>query len=253
MYHQYAPFFSEFRHKLAEGESLLYSWNVGMGVNFSALYAYYLASPLNWLLVLCPETLVIEFMTYMIVLKTGLSGLSMAYYLRRHCKTRNFGIAFFAIFYALSGYMAAYSWNIMWLDCIILFPLIMLGLEALIKEGKGLLYCLALGASILSKYYISIMTCIFMVLYFAALMAMERRRIEKKYIGRCGLFVLYSLLAGGLAALVLLPEIYALMLTASGQFNFPKLQDPYFSIFDMAARHMGNVETEIGLDHWPII
>ena len=72
MYHQYAPFFSEFRNKLAQGESLLYSWNVGMGVNFSALYAYYLASPLNWLLVLCPEKLVIEFMTYMIVLKTGL-------------------------------------------------------------------------------------------------------------------------------------------------------------------------------------
>ena len=126
MYHQYAPFFSEFRNKLAQGESLLYSWNVGMGVNFSALYAYYLASPLNWLLVLCPEKLVIEFMTYMIVLKTGLSGLSMAYYLRRHCRSQNFGIAFFAMFYALSGYMAAYSWNIMWLDCIILFPLIML-------------------------------------------------------------------------------------------------------------------------------
>ena len=46
---QYAPFFAEFRHKLADGGSLLYSWNVGMGVNFAALYAYYLASPLNWL------------------------------------------------------------------------------------------------------------------------------------------------------------------------------------------------------------
>lgn len=41
MYHQYAPFFAEFRHKLADGGSLLYSWNVGMGVNFAALYAYY--------------------------------------------------------------------------------------------------------------------------------------------------------------------------------------------------------------------
>lgn len=29
MYHQYAPFFSEFRHKLLSGESLLYSWDVG--------------------------------------------------------------------------------------------------------------------------------------------------------------------------------------------------------------------------------
>ncbi len=34
MYHQYAPFFSEFQYKLRTGGSLLYSWDVGMGVNF---------------------------------------------------------------------------------------------------------------------------------------------------------------------------------------------------------------------------
>ncbi len=253
MYHQYAPFFSEFRHKLANGESLLYSWNVGMGVNFSALYAYYLASPLNWLLFFCPAGLVIEFMTYMIVIKTGFCGLSMTYYLRKHCQTSDFGTAFFGVFYALSGYMAAYSWNIMWLDCIILFPLIMLGLEHLVREGKGLWYCLALGVSILSNYYISIMTCIFMVLYFIALLVMEREMTGKKLLGRYFLFAFYSLLAGGLAAAVLLPEVHALMTTASGKFKFPKLQDPYFSIMDMAARHIGNVESEIGLDHWPNI
>uniref|UniRef100_UPI000AD61C4B YfhO family protein n=1 Tax=Clostridium sp. NkU-1 TaxID=1095009 RepID=UPI000AD61C4B len=136
MYHQYAPFFSEFRYKLTHGGSLLYSWDIGMGVNFAALYAYYLASPLNWLLVLCPKNYVIEFMTYMIVFKIGLSGLSFSWYLRRHNRTMDFGVAFFGIFYALSGYMAAYSWNIMWLDCILLFPLIMLGLERLVKEKK---------------------------------------------------------------------------------------------------------------------
>ena len=144
MYHQYAPFFSEFQYKLTHGGSLLYSWDVGMGVNFSALYAYYLASPFNWLLILCPKGLVIEFMTCQIVFKIGLSGLTMAYYLRKHCRTRDFGVAFFGIFYALSGYMAAYSWNIMWLDCIILFPLIVLGLEHLVKDGKGMLYCITL-------------------------------------------------------------------------------------------------------------
>ena len=37
MYHQYAPFFSEFQYKLRHGGSLLYSWDVGMGVNFAAL------------------------------------------------------------------------------------------------------------------------------------------------------------------------------------------------------------------------
>ncbi|RGY99125.1 hypothetical protein DXA13_09120 [Clostridium sp. AM58-1XD] len=253
MYHQYAPFFSEFQYKLKHGESLLYSWDVGMGVNFSALYAYYLASPLNWLIWLCPKRFIIEFMTYSIVFKIGLSGMSFAYYLKRHCRTNDFGVGFFGIFYALSGYMAAYSWNIMWLDCILLFPLIMLGLERLVHEKKCGMYCIALGVSILSNYYISIMICLFMVLYFIALLIMEEKKPVKEYCINCLQFGIYSLLAGGLAAAVLLPEIYALQMTASGDFNFPKTYSAYFSIFDMLARHIGNVEVEIGLDHWPNI
>lgn len=35
----------------------------------------------------------------------------------------------FSTAYALSGFVAAYSWDIMWMDCILLFPLIMVGLE----------------------------------------------------------------------------------------------------------------------------
>ncbi len=45
MYHQYFPFLVEFYHKLKNGESLFFSWNTGIGSNFIALYAYYLASP----------------------------------------------------------------------------------------------------------------------------------------------------------------------------------------------------------------
>ncbi len=251
MYHQYAPFFSEFQHKLKTGGSLLYSWDVGMGVNFAALYAYYLASPLNWLILLCPKSLVIEFMTYSIVIKTGLCGLTMAYYLRKHCRTMDFGVAFFGIFYALSGYMAAYSWNIMWLDCIILFPLIMLGIESLVKDGKGLMYGLTLGLSIFSNYYISIMICIFMVVYFIALLILEEELDWENFVTCCFRFAFYSLLAGALAAIVLIPEVFALQMTASGDFSFPKTFTQYFPIFDMIARHIGNVESEIGLEHWP--
>ena len=253
MYHQYAPFFSEFQYKLTHGGSLLYSWDIGMGVNFSALYAYYLASPMNWLVALCPRQFLIEFMTVLIVIKTGLSGLSFTWYLRKHTGTREFGSCFFGIFYALSGYMAAYSWNIMWLDCILLFPVILFGLERLVKEKKGMVYCIALGLSILSNYYISIMVCIFMVIYAAVLVILYPPKKGKEFAATAGRFTLYSLLAGGLAAVVLLPEIYALQATASGNFDFPKTVSSYFSIFDMIARHMGNVQTEIGLDHWPNI
>lgn len=252
MYHQYAPFFAEFRHKLTHGGSLLYSWNVGMGVNFAALYAYYLASPFNWLLILCPQGLIIEFMTYWIVVKIGLSGLSMTYYLQKHYDKPCFGSAFFGIFYALSGYMAAYSWNIMWLDCIILFPLIMLGLERLVREKRWRLYCICLGLSILSNYYISIMICIFMVIYFIALFFLEKKSV-REWMVCIGQFSFASLIAGGLAGVILVPEVMALQATASGSSTFPKTFSSYFSIMDMIARHIGNVEVEIGLDHWPNI
>ena len=253
MYHQYAPFFSEFQYKLHHGGSLLYSWDVGLGINFSALYAYYLASPLNWLLLLCPKGLILEFMTYMIVVKIGLAGVAMCWYLRQRFPKQTLGCSFIAILYALSGYISAYSWNLMWLDCIILFPLIMLGLERLVRGESAMLYVIALGLSILSNYYISIMTCIFMVIYFICLNVLEGIG-DARVVGlRVLRFGLYSLIAGGLAAVTLLPEIYALQMTASSDFNFPQTATQYFTIIDMFARQMPFVETEQGLDHWPNI
>ena len=253
MYHQYAPFFSELQEKLRTGGSLLYSWDVGLGVNFTALYAYYLASPLNWLVIFCPKAYIIEFMTVMVVGKLGLAGLAMTWYLRNRFRTRDFGTAFFGIFYALSGYMAAYYWNLMWLDCIILFPLIVRGLELLVEEKRGALYAGTLGLSILSNYYISIMTCLFLVIYFLALNILHKPESFPAFLGRCLRFAACSLLAGGLAAVLLFPEIAALTYTASYKFSFPQTVTQYFTIIDMLARHLVGVETEQGLNHWPNI
>lgn len=251
MYHQYAPFFADFARLLKEGGSLTYSTEIGLGSNFVALFAYYLSSPFNWLLILVPAHGVIEFMTYLIVLKIGLCGLTMGYYLR--CKYRHNGLELplAAVFYALSGYMAAYSWNIMWLDCLWLAPLILLGLERLVRRNQPFLYCVTLALAILSNYYISIMLCIFIVLYFLCEMILLQPRPVKDYLIKCMLFALFSLLAGGIAAILLLPAYHCLMTTASADSTFPTSLSSYFSVLEMLARHMVSVETEVGLDHWP--
>lgn len=250
MYHQYAPFFMAFRDKLTHADSLLYTWNIGLGMNFLALYVYYLASPLNFLLFLVPRGLVIEFMTLLVLLKIGLCGLSMCVYLRRHYLSYDLGSAFFAVFYALSAYIAAYSWNIMWLDCIVLFPLMILGLERLHAGGRPYLYIATLALSILSNYYISLMICIFLVLYEGFLLLNEPGHPLLKSAAR---FAGASLLGGGLAMALLVPEIYALRLTASGDFSFPKNWMQYFGIFDILSRQLWMVASEEGLDHWPNI
>lgn len=248
MYHQYFPFLSEFFHKLKEGESLFYSWNTGIGSNFLALYVYYLASPLNWLAVLVPESLLIEFMSYLVVLKIGVCGFTFSYYLKKHFNSSSLSIVFFAVFYALSGYMAAYNWNVMWLDCILLAPLIILGLERMIQTGKYKLYCITLALAILSNYYICIMICIYLVLYFLVLLISAPNK--KRALWQ---FALYSLLAGGMAAVLLIPEIAALHYTEFSNFDFPNKLTSYFPVIDMFARQAMNVTVETGLNHWPNI
>ncbi|MGI6106600.1 MAG: YfhO family protein [Lachnospiraceae bacterium] len=252
LYHQYAPFFQEYKRKLANGESLFFTWNIGLGTNFLSLYAYYLSSPINWLLILWPRSGVIEFITYGIVLRMSLSSATMTFYLDRRNPSPRLSSALFGIFYGLSGYMAAYSWNIMWLDCIFLFPLIICGLEDLILHNKGLLYCITLALCIYSNYYISIMVCLSVVLFFAAMMVILEPE-DNHYIRKVLFFFLYSLLAGGIAGIMLMPEVAALSTTASGNITFPQSFTSYFSILEMLGRHLMNTAVEIGLDHWPNI
>ena len=176
LYHQYAPFLRAFQAKLQSLGTFSYSFDVGLGVNFRALQAYYLASPLNFFVLFFPKTLVVEYITYLIVLKIALSGLSASVYFRKHFRRNDYAATLFGMLYALSGYIAAYSWNVMWLDCIALFPLILLGLEILMEKGNPILYTLSLALSILSNYYISIMICLFLFFYFVALLFYHVRK-----------------------------------------------------------------------------
>ncbi len=254
MYHQYAPFFKELWRKLRTGESLSYSWDIGMGTNFTALYAYYLASPVNWLIALFPEKYIIEVMNGIIIIKSGIASVTLTHYIIKRCRTKTVIAALFGMFYAMSGFMAAYNWNIMWLDCIILFPLIMLGLERLVHEDNCLLYTITLGLCIYTNYYISIMVCITIVLYFIVLMFSYKRKLTvRTLLRKCVQFALYSLLGGGLAAALLLPVMYAFTLSASNGSTFPDTLMKYFSLLDMLARHLMNIPVHLGLDHYPNI
>lgn len=254
MYHQYAPFFSEFWNKIRNGESLTYSWDIGMGTNFTSLYAYYLASPANWLIALFPQRYMIEIMNVMIIVKLAAASVSFTYYISKHFKTKSCSIALFGTFYALSGFTAAYSWNIMWLDCVILVPLIMLGLEYLVNENKCFLYCISLGLCIFTNYYIAIMVCMAVILYFIVLMvSYDKLRHPRIYLKKFIHWCVYSLLAGGLAACLLLPELYTFSLSASSDVSFPKTLSVYFSMLEMLTRQLINIPVHLGLDHYPNI
>lgn len=251
-YHQYAPFHMEMFDKLMQGESMMYSWDIGLGVNFSALYSYYLASPVNWFLGLFSRNHIIEVMNIFIIVKTCLCSVTFTHYISRHFQSKKIQVAAFGIFYALSSYFAAFSWNLMWLDCLLLLPLIVLGIERLVKENKCFLYCVTLALAILSNYYIAIMICIFCVLYFfAMLFSDDAKKDFKYYLLKFKNFAIYSLLAGCFGASTILPAFRALSSTDSGAFDFPDKISNYFSLYEMLSRSMINVEASIFSAHDP--
>lgn len=256
MYHQYCPFFYELQEKLLYGDSFQYSWKLGLGSDFIGLYAYYLASPLNWLVVACPDFMIIEFMTFLVLVKIAACGLTFFIYLTEHFELKDhirkipkekFFLALaFSTAYALSGFVAAYSWDIMWMDCIALAPLIILGLEWLVKKKEVRLYYIALAVSILSNYYISIMICIFLVFYFI-LLFLQQKEGRWKAAGR---FAFYSLLAGGTGAVLIIPE--ALLLGNSGSaMAFPEKMEWYFNIVEELSRVCTMADVYTGREHWP--
>ena len=220
MYHQYYPFFVEFRRALLSGESLLYSWSVGLGMDYLGLIAYYLASPLNLLSVLVPEGLLLEFFSLLTPLRLGLAGLSFAWMLKKLFGQNDLSISLFGTFYALCSWALGYLWNIMWLDTFALLPLVVLGTVYLIRDKKFGLYTVSLFLAIFSNYYIGLFLCIF-VFFFFFVYEICRWQGFRRFFGDLCRIALFSLLAIGMTAVLELPAFAALQTTQSSVNKFP--------------------------------
>jgi len=177
-------------------------------------------------------------MTFLMIIKMGLCSLTMTWYLRNHCGTYDFEAALFGCAYGLSGYILAYGWNLMWLDTLWLLPLILHGLEQLSDGEGGLFYCLTLALSILCNYYISMLLCIFLVIYFVAYQLLSEKKAARAYRNAILSFVGYSFLAAGLCGILLLPELQAIRIAGSGNNPFPEKWEQYFGIGELIIRHL---------------
>lgn len=239
--HQYVPFFSDYQQKLKEGGSLFYTWNIGGGLNFQSLLLYYMACPLNVLVRFVSREHIIGVMSMLITFKIVFSTGAFGYYLSRRGRALEGGrpensplITAFSLAFGLNAYMCGYYWNLMWLDCIMVFPLIMLGFERLMVRKDPRMYVTALFYSLYCNYYISFMICIFLVLWF---FASGHGGKAKRFLTDGLRFAGCSLLAAGMACLSLLMAYLAIMKTAAAGTALPEWSW-YGNIFDILKQHL---------------
>lgn len=237
---QYVYYFEALRDALIGEGSLFYSFERALSGEFLGIFAYYLASPLSFIVALFPKTMIQEAIFTIMVLKCGLSGLTAHYYITRTRDVSRFTALMFSSAYALCSYGIIYASNTMWIDCLYLLPLIMLGIERLIRERRYMLYTISLTIALITSYYIGFMICIFSLIYFFAYyLSCGDDEInasgESMHFIKSGLrFGLFSLVSAALASPVLLPAVHSLSFGKS-EFSSPKLdfleKTDFFDIF----------------------
>ena len=264
LYHQYGPLFAELYDRIVEHKSLLYSWNTGGGSSFLGNYLNYLSSPLSFLIFLFDKEDISYAITFIVALKCILSATSFSYYLKKSFNKDNYFLSAFGILYAFSAYFLAYYWNVMWLDAMIMLPLIALGIEKIFKTGDIKLYTVSLVILFFANYYMGYMCCIFAVLYFFVCFINtysndgklnENAVYEKKYstkalmnnvfINRGVKFAFASIIAALICAITLVPVFMILKNSSATSGTFPQTFKSYFDLLDLITSHFALLETTI--------
>lgn len=254
LYHQYIDFFSYYRQSLLSfhPQNLLYSFSKTLGGNMIGLYAYYLASPLNLVFLFFKTENLSEAILVLTLLKIGLCGVTFTAMCRKMFNFKTMYTIIFSTCYALMAYNIVFQQNIMWLDGVIWLPIIVLGIHYIVTKNSFALYTVSLVIALLSNYYIGYMLCIFSVLFFAYEMVCKLpNNLNKKQVwGKIGRFIAGSVIAGGIAACLLLPTFISLQngkatfdaarFTLNSNFDFVQLlQKLFIGEMDIELLHQG--------------
>ena len=263
LYHQYGPLFSELYDRIVSGESLLYSWNSGLGSSFLGNFYNYLSSPISFIILFFGHKNTFEAIGAMIAIKCMLSAMSMTNYLKKSQKVDSLVGAAFGVLYAFSAYFIAYYWNVMWIDALYILPFVVLGIERIIDSGKIKTYYFALILVIFSNYYIGYMTCIFSCIYFVYyyICSGDKIRLRKKVLTNNKMFIdklvnSFFLRSGFKFAFasfgavitllfMLLPLANVLQSSSATAGSAPTETKFYFNLYDFVANHLASLEPTI--------
>ncbi len=223
---QYVYYFEGLRDAFWGDGSAFYNWSRNLSGEFMGIIGYYLASPFTLIVMLLPEKWMLTSLLLMILCKIGSASVTFSYFLQKSKKVAPLQATLFSVLYSMMAYMIIQTIDPMWLDGLVFLPLIALGVEYLIDDGRKLNYIIPIALMFVANFYIGFMIGIFTAVYFIYYLFFgTEQKINKikdyLYIG-CN-FTISTLVAVMCSAFMILPVYNALQL---GKFTFT---DPDYS------------------------
>ncbi len=203
---QQIPFYKLAHEAIREG-NIGWSWGTDLGVNFVGSYSFYLlGSPFFWLTLPFPTDWLPFMMAPLLALKMALAGWAAYAYTRRFLQPRLALIA--GILYAFSGFSIYNIFFNHFHEAMVFFPLMLLGVEQYMKDGKRGLFALSVLLSALSNYYFFIGQAFFIMIYWVIrAMSGDWEKCGRRFFG----LWLEALLGTLAAAILLLPSFYSVI------------------------------------------
>lgn len=238
---QYIDFFSQFKDTLLNHPTkFFYSFEKGFGGEMVGLWAYYLMSPFNLILLFFNEgnfDIAVTLLTYLKLLSASLTFMLFS----RHVYKLETPISIsFSLAYALMSYVIVYLLNIMWLDGLVFLPLIALGLHTIVEKRQYGLYVVSLAVMLVANYYIGYMICLFLAFY-ALFVVVERQEENARFNLKqaafdYGAFVRYSIYAVLIAGIMLFPTIDSLSIGKGTHQSLELTLDAVHNLADMMSK-----------------
>ncbi|HIY91460.1 MAG TPA: YfhO family protein [Candidatus Companilactobacillus pullicola] len=251
---QYLTFLTELRRQLVSGNVHLYLFSQSLGDNFFPVISYYLLSPFNLLLIFFSARNIPVAADILIMLKISTMGVTMAYFLKEYFQERSVTNWLFTIAYSFCGFVASYFYDLMWLDALIMLPLVAVGVMHVIKHHQYVLYYFSILLSIIFNYYLGYMLCIFSLCFFIFIGLEDNLFHQKDKWLVIRRYLISSILAGLSSAVVLLPTLSGMLKTAKTSFDiFNYLPSARFGLEALTELGIGGNSFDQRLEHGPSV
>lgn len=214
MNQQVVPLLCQLKDILDGKSGWLLSFKNASGMNFVGVFFFFLSSPFSFLVKFVEKENMLLFANILVMLKMMTAAVTASLYFIKSDEHRGLdpiSVSLLGFMYATSGYVMLFYQNVIWLDVMYLFPLLMMSLDRLHKKHKPIMYILLMAGMMVINYYIGYMVVVFVLLTAGIYSIIGIRADDNGTAETCLQFLVGSAAAALLSAAVWLPSFMQYM------------------------------------------
>ena len=227
MKQQVLPLMIEFRNILLGKSSMFLNLQNAGGTSLWGIFLFFLASPFTFLVAFIKPSSLYLFINVIILMKMATCAVCASIFFEKVYKNLSYvqNVAL-STMYAFCGYTMLYFQNIVWLDAMYLFPLLLLGIYYIFKNYKPYLFVAAFSALIVVHFYLTYMVSLFVILFAVIYSFLCFRKVRREKV--------LHLIAGGafvsflITAVCWIPMLFEYFASARGVSVIDNLKNSNF-------------------------